>query len=99
MFVCACIAILKAALWYKEHLQASTSSIHIVLVSEDPSIVEEANNLGIKGQRLGQYLQNYYPDHMDLYELYDSIAAVAALDEAAAEAGVPTDYEEVRLQI
>jgi hypothetical protein len=58
-------------------------------------MLQRAKELGVKGQTLGQYLQNYHPSNPNLFELYDSIASIVDLQEAAAEAGVPTGYEEV----
>lgn len=86
---------IRLAAWYQEHL-GPKSPVHIVFVSESEQVLERASKEArVKPQRLGQYLQNYLPKHPDLYELYESLAAIAEEDESA-DGSTPTGYEEVR---
>jgi len=64
---------LKLAEWYQTHL-GPKSPVHIVYVAEDSSYLEKAKQRSIKCQTIAQFVQNYYPQATNLYDLYDSIS-------------------------
>lgn len=91
---------MQAAVWYQEHL-GDKSPVHIVFVSNDSTALDLATQFGIKAQTVAQFVQNYYGDYPNLFDLYESITQMLQETETEEASEQPkavssvTGFEEV----